>query len=434
MQSGKQITLLILSMWLASLACGSLTQANPGAISPTSASPGARLTPTVGQSEAEAPPSQAETNPPPDTLPAPDTTPQPAQVPQHHPGDPIHLDEIHMFSLDKGWAISQADVLVTSDGAQTWREVTPPETLPSGSKIQAQGTFLDPLNAWIVFSIDDQVPPEAVVWHTKDGGQTWTASVPLDHQVNGQNVWAQFSPLDATHLWLIMRAVFVGAGTHYVSQFFRTNDGGLTWLPLAGDVGVDYTGLVFIGPLNGWLTWQSTGAYAPGPPEYAVTSDGAVNWDSRELPPPPDAPDLFNTLPYCEDYQPQMLSANSIRLLVDCFDYFDPPHVFSSYLYSSDDAGSTWISTRLPDKVQASQDMLLFFDSQNVLLLGRDMYRTTDGGQDWTYVKSVNWDGQFSFIDPLTGWAVARAGDQLALVKTVNGGSSWTEVRPVIAP
>jgi photosystem II stability/assembly factor-like uncharacterized protein len=386
-------------------------------------------TPTI-----EIAPTEAGTNPPPDTQPAPNTSHQPAASAHHHAGDSIQLDEIHMFDSQNGWAVSRADVLVTTDGAQTWHEVTPLESAPVGSHVQAQGAFLDRLNAWIIFSIDDQIPTDAVVWHTTDAGHTWTASAPLEHQAYGDKVWAELSALDATHAWLMMRGVVLGAGTHYATQFFRTTDGGLTWTPLVGDVGTDYTGLTFGDPQNGLLTWQTTGPYAPAPPAYAVTSDGAVNWDSRELPPPPDAPDVFNTSPYCEPYQPRALSARSIRMLVGCFDEYDPPHVFSSYLYASDDGGVTWTSTRLPDKVQAANDTLYFIDVKDALLLGRDIYRTSDGGQTWAYVKSVNWDGQFSFIDSQTGWAVARAGDQIALVKTVNGGYLWGELKPIIGP
>jgi photosystem II stability/assembly factor-like uncharacterized protein len=50
------------------------------------------------------------------------------------------------------------------------------------------------------------------------------------------------------------------------------------------------------------------------------------------------------------------------------------------------------------------------------------------------YVKSVTWDALFTFIDPQTGWAIARADGQMALVKTSNGGASWLEIKPVIAP
>ncbi len=325
-------------------------------------------------------------------------------------------------------------MLATGDGAEHWKEVTPPETIPAGSQVQAQGFFLDDLHAWIVFSFDNQIPPDAMVWRTDHGGLSWAPSAPLQHQAYGDQVWAEFFALDTMHLWLMIRGVYAGAGIHYAAQFMRSSDGGLTWQTVPGDVGVDYTGLVFADAQHGLLAWQTTGAYAPGPPEYAVTSDGGDNWETRQLPAPPGAPDLFETLDYCEPFQPKMLSSQSIRVLVSCFDSYEPPHAFRSYLYASGDGGSTWTSTQLPDKVLARDDTLFFFDESQGLLLGRDIYRSTDGGQSWDYVKSVTWDGQFSFVDEKTGWAIARASGQTALVKTSNGGVSWTEIRPVIAP
>jgi photosystem II stability/assembly factor-like uncharacterized protein len=129
-----------------------------------------------------------------------------------------------------------------------------------------------------------------------------------------------------------------------------------------------------------------------------------------------------------------MDSDGSIQMLVGCFDYYDPPHEFMSYFYASGDGGSTWTSTPLPEGVLASADTLLFFDNENGLLLGRDTCRTSDGGLHWEVVKSVNWDGQFTFVDPQIGWAIARADDQSALVNTINGGETWSIIKPVTAP
>jgi photosystem II stability/assembly factor-like uncharacterized protein len=245
-----------------------------------------------------------------------------------------------MVNAQTGWAISGSDVLFTTDGAQTGVKL-PPKVLSEGMLIQAQGAFLDAAHAWVIYSFDNQVPVSAVVWHTSDSGHTWVPSAPLEHQAFGDQVWAEFAVLDEMHLWLMVRGVYAGAGIHYAAQFMRSSDGGLTWLPLVGDVGVDYTGLVFADTNNGLLAWQTTGAYAPSPPEYALTTDGAVNWNVHQLLPPADELDLFETFEYCEPFQPQMLSDRSIRILVGCFDFHDPPQEFSSYLYSSEDSGST---------------------------------------------------------------------------------------------
>lgn len=415
------------------LACSTFSTATPTLPLPVVASPTAL--PSEEPSTPQILSDETATNLPPATVPA--ASPQPA-VARHQPGDPIILDRIKMIDARNGWAISGPDVLFTADGAQTWREVTPPELLPEGVLIQTQGTFLDSKHAWLIFSFDNQIPMNAVVWHTNDSGHTWVPSAPLEHEAFGDQVWAEFAVLDEMHLWLMVRGVYAGAGIHYVAQFLRSTDGGLTWLPLTGnesfDYNYNYTGLDFTDSDHGLVTWQTIGAYAPAPPKYALTFDGAVNWEVHQLPPPVDEPNLFETFEYCEPFQPKMLSDRAIRLLVGCFDFHDPPEEFSSYLYSSEDGGSTWTSVHLPEKVIAGQDTLFFFDANNALLLGRDIYRSMDGGQSWEYVKSVSWDGQFTFVDPQTGWAIARADGQIALVKTSNGGASWIEIEPVIAP
>jgi photosystem II stability/assembly factor-like uncharacterized protein len=433
----KRFHLLISALLFAGLACSLVPEVVPASTPTPSrsffASPMPRPTEETPTPQIPAEEDATDAGQPPTAVPPVAASALPAVV-HHQPGDPVILDTIRMIDALNGWAISGAYVLFTADGAQTWREATPPEALISGSQVQAQGTFLDAEHAWVIFSFDNQVPASAVVWHTSDSGRTWIPGAPLEHQAYGEHVWAEFSVLDESHLWLMVRGVYAGAGIHYAAQFFRSANGGLTWLPLIGDVGIDYTGLVFVDSKNGLMTWQTTGAYAPAPPEYAVTSEGADNWDVRQLPPPSDAPDLFDTSAYCEPFQPHMLSNQSLRLLVGCFDIHDPPQEFSSYFYSSEDGAKTWSSMPLPEKVQANQATLFFFDEENALLLGRDIYRSADSGQTWEYVKSVTWDAQFSFVDPQTGWGIARANAESALVKTSNGGALWTEIKPVIAP
>lgn len=51
--------------------------------------------------------------------------------------------------------------------------------------------------------------------------------------------------------------------------------------------------------------------------------------------------------------------------------------------------------------------------------------RFADGGLSWVAAKQVNWEGQFSFINPQTGWAVARNEDEIALVATDDGDLNW---------
>jgi photosystem II stability/assembly factor-like uncharacterized protein len=244
--------------------------------------------------------------------------------------------------------------------------------------------------------------------------------------------WAEFAELDAKNVWVMARAVYLGAGTHFNHELFHTADGGQSWTSLDGEISDNYTGMVFADPEFGLRTLQTLGAYGPGAPAYDVTTDGGATWENRELPPPPGVPDLFNQYPYCETYQPVLLSAQSVHMLVGCFDDNTPPQQFTSYLYSSQDGCTTWTTVHLPNKVQASLDRLFYFDATHALLLGRDMYKSADGGQTWAYVQTVNWDAQLSFVDPLHGWATGGAAGQKALVNTIDGGKKWALIKPTI--
>ena len=64
--------------------------------------------------------------------------------------------------------------------------------------------------------------------------------------------------------------------------------------------------------------------------------------------------------------------------------------------------------------------------------LGRSIFITRSGGSTWAHVSDVVWDGQFNFIDNLTGWAVAINGDQIELMQTTDGAQTWTVLEPRI--
>ncbi len=380
-------------------------------------------TPVVMDEAAELPPASSLTP----------TPTHPVTAASFHPGDSVKLDLISMKSRSEGWGLSGGYVLTTVDGGTSWHDVTPSFSSPPGTKSRAYGAFLDARTAWIIYAEDEHISPEAFVWHTSDGGVNWTPGRALNHQAFGDRVWAEFAVLDGKNLWLLVRGVYVGAGTHFDHELFRSTDGGLTWTALPDDSSDDYTGMVFADIHTGLRTLQTAGASAAAPPAYESTSDGGAAWENRELPLPPGVPDLFLRYPYCETYQPVMLSPKSIRMLVGCFEYGDPPRKFISYFYSSQDGGATWQTVLLPAKVQAAQNQLIYFGLNKALLLSRDIYLSISDGQTWTFVKTVNWDGQFTFCDPLYGWAIARSKGEVALVKTIDGGATWIIIKPIIA-
>jgi photosystem II stability/assembly factor-like uncharacterized protein len=67
--------------------------------------------------------------------------------------------------------------------------------------------------------------------------------------------------------------------------------------------------------------------------------------------------------------------------------------------------------------------------------LGPRLYTTSDGGQTWKFILQVSWNGQFSFVSMQLGWAhVFNDQGETALVKTVNGGLTWSMLHPLVAP
>jgi photosystem II stability/assembly factor-like uncharacterized protein len=440
----KKLTLPILVLFLA--ACN-LFQTNVQPI-PTPTALQQAPTTTILASATASPtdlPLPSATTPPTDiplptsTLAAPAASPQPAATPHFKVGEAIKITTLHMLSATDGWGLSGPSVLMTRDGGRTWREVTPPELFPDGVEVEAFGAFPDVQTAWVIFSLDSKISPEASVWYTSDAGQTWTAGPALSHTVYGDVVWAEFATFDTSTGWMAIRGAWAGAGSHFNAQLYRTTDGGGTWnlltAPDTMDIASqDFTGLVFNAKQTGWLTWQFFGAYMSWPASYATTSDGGSTWVSHDLPVPADNPDLYNKYWYCNPYQTNLLSATSVRLLVACSGN-DLPDI--GYLYATENGGSTWQTHALPVVPKMNQgDELIFFDPNHAYLLGQSMYSTTDGGLTWKLITTVAWDhAQFDLITDQVGWAIVSIGDlPSALVKTSNGGKTWQEIKPVVGP
>jgi len=62
------------------------------------------------------------------------------------------------------------------------------------------------------------------------------------------------------------------------------------------------------------------------------------------------------------------------------------------------------------------------------------MYQTTDSGANWALLTNkLSWMGPVDFVTNQTGWVIAHAGSNTALVRSVNGGSKWGLI-PAVVP
>ncbi|NIM96412.1 MAG: hypothetical protein GTO18_22155 [Anaerolineales bacterium] len=372
------------------------------------------------------PPTEAVQEPTPSPIPDVTEAPLGDPIPHFTSGQPVIITEIHMIDTAIGWGIgvvveSDDHILRTEDGGETWMDVTPPEPKPpiGESPKRASVFFLDGENAWVTYK------GETIVWYSSDAGASWRSS-DTSHPSNFEStLW--FS--DSAHGWLL-RTLDVGTGNASVT-LFRTVDDGSSW-----DVVVDpysstdlqscyKSGIVFSGDQDGWVTYACMGLYSI--PFLDWTTDGGSNWRTEDLPPPPEDSDLFDGFPNCNLHWPTMFSPISGALVLDCTYFEDETKFHETYLYTTSDQGMNW---RVDDYPGGE---LLFVDVNNGFALGQDFYKTTDGGRSWTKVRTVNWDGQFSFVDEDNGWAAARADDEIALVKITEGGTALEMLEPAIA-
>ncbi len=355
-------------------------------------------------------------------------------------GEAVLITNIQMTSESSGWAIGQQStlhdhILRTFDAGATWIDISPPQPLPknTGTFLKATAHFVNNDYAWVVYTQPKMQPMESVqIWYTSNGGIDWDTSDPLP--LTGQESYFkpdQFSFVDLMQGWLL---VHVDAGmSHDYSELFATTDGGLHWERVSdprsdGIQSLHNTGVAFGDAQLGWVTKDNLGVLQET--FFELTTDGGDSWKIHPLPAPNNF-DWQNEFSRCITSEPAFLNQQVGIVLVNCIVTIDKTTYTTktlTYVYSTPNQGESWQYSQLPSKI----DSLLFISDQKGWAFGREIFTTVDGGLSWTSVKTVNWDGQFSFANSLQGWAVARTNEEIALVKTTDGGRTWQILDPQV--
>lgn len=386
-------------------------------------------------------------------------TPIPSRPPEPTPDPSAFLfNSFRMVSEAIGWGTadlpdSQGEnwstrILRTADGGLNWLDVSPPDM----SEI-VDTFFLDENNAWVVTTIeetDSASGPAVLVWYTRNGGHTWNKGGPLAHRGMGMSAGSSVFFSDAQHGWL-MNGDDVAMGSESVT-LYKTEDGGSNWkeilsTSLANEPPLDAiplacykSFLVFRDASTGWVT----GSCLSDNVLLEITSDGGLSWRAQDLP-LPDGLSFGGGL--CTPYPPTFFSPQEGILQVIC-------ETISLSIYHTYDGGQTWegpayrsrmMTTSLVDFVDSNNGWHFASEDVPTNTKGVGFYVTHDGGKTWSEITPIinvsdAYDlppnkleaiRDFDFIDVEVGWATLDVGDYSLMLKTNDGGFTWSSWVPL---
>ncbi len=381
-------------------------------------------------------------------------------------GQEIFIHYVSMFEPLRGWAVGGTDsgddhILLTYESGQTWLDVTPPEPASDNEQGKRATIFFRNLErGWATYYPEEPVSVLSRVWFTNDRGKTWQSSQPIE--IPGID-----SPslkldtmffVDDNNGWIVLSAES-SAGNQPV-VIYTTSDGGSNWQqatgPGSGDNGsiedCCRTGVAFLDSKVAIITSLTK----PEPvPHVNWSTDGGKTWQPQVI--PSADPDLF-ARSLCGTLTPNALSAQSVTMIVNCIEYDGMKRTDNTFIYFTNDLGQTWQWLPTPwiafaegDWVEIDRSYTLqFLSAETGWLIVNDFYtdrndaaknrqlsqifRTLDGGQNWTKMHTTERLGQFSFIDADMGWAALVVPPNMVplLTETVTGGQKWQPLKPTI--
>jgi photosystem II stability/assembly factor-like uncharacterized protein len=339
---------------------------------------------------------------------------------------------MHMISPTTGWAAGSATnrILRTADGGSHWKDVTPPSAR-AGTWITY---FLDANSAWLASSLQPgSGSPDfsAAVYRTADGGQTW---LHVGTVLAGWGFPAALDFVDREHGWLFMKqdGTLETPGSDTVAVY-ATTDGGASWNKLSQ---TDTSGLaghlpqacskltpVFLSASTGWI---QGGCGAGGGYFLYVTRDGGRSWAAVSLKMPAQGTSTCDC-----GIESLRFWDNQHGALVLNDAYQDSRGYAQNFLYTTIDAGRSW---QLGPLLPANAFSVYFLDAAHGWTLdakANNLIFSGDGGRHWSTAGTIpsNSNGvvmDFQFVTSQVGWALGADSRGLPILKTVDGGASWT--------
>jgi photosystem II stability/assembly factor-like uncharacterized protein len=360
--------------------------------------------------------------------------------------DPI--GEAQLLTAGTGWAMNGLALYWTRDDGRTWRVVEPPVLRTRYEDVIAKVGNIDyvaPGHIWITMNdlfatkYVDGSDRYATIARSTNDGRTWRSGAPpgCERLCGSQNL----SFLSATRGYML-----AGLDSDRGNRLYDTTDGGATWVtvahpPLAG-------ALRFTTASDAWAVsdpsrWIDEGETPVGGGDVYRSLDGGRSWQRVRLTPPPQYAGMSATASAAAFFGAQhgvigvryrKTAGGAQRLVV----------------FTTADGGRGWIPHLTPAAADLRADQWgvaegLAFSAPSardwLFFAGHTLYATSDSGHTWTaaplgIAAATPYD--LSFASPTTGWALLSVGTGTgrppALVRTTDGGRTWTALAPRSQP
>ncbi|WP_422105670.1 YCF48-related protein [Winogradskyella sp.] len=211
------------------------------------------------------------------------------------------------------------------------------------------------------------------------------------------------------------------AANGFYARVYKTTDGGLNWTEQLNEN--DITGNYYFRNIE--FLNEDIGFLGTLNGTFFKTIDGGSNWSEvTNIPSNPNA--------ICG------IDAVGTSTIYGCGAYFSPAHIIKST-----DSGDTWTFMDMSSYANALVE-ILFLDENIGYAAGRNangglILKTLNGGTSWTEIYNTNVSGEYvwklqtleSNNDIIFGAVSSVAPNNGKLIKSINGGTNWTSLESV---
>ncbi len=339
-----------------------------------------------------------------------------------HPSPALGIRHLTMMSSRRGWAIGNShQIMTTTNGGQTWKNVT-----PSRLPIHVAGLFihlaaLSPSCADVIWSQGEKGSVYFAV--TKDYGRHWT--IVRTAIVSYGPV--QLDPVSPQDLWILVPSVPGGPVSE--ATMYQSTTGGHSWQRVAHG---PYLTMKFLSAHIGWV-----GGFFPisGQSPLWTTTTGGHSWHQIALPFPPQ----FGWYPMQIDH----LEVFSHHVMIPAEFPTDRGMVLLLYRQELGHSHSWQMASPLRSTQSIS---FTFISSQQGWALiktpsgARKLMQTVNGGATWHSLVTLSipfhvYNLQFVTVHDGWLWGVTNTGNRTEYVlwRTTDGGAHWQVITPAIA-